>query len=397
MYLSSVCAQGRFNRCVVDGTITKMPQAQKYHHLLIEGLQSIAEKPLTVISSYPIVSGKQKFYKTEKEVENGVNYFYPGFILIPIIRQICLFFNTLKIIFSIVSKDTVIVCDVLNGSICLAARTLRLFRPVKIVGIVTDVPGLTSGARTKTLSRFKQIISKISRTILKSSLCKYDGYLLLTEAMNNVVNLKNHPYIVIEGHSDIMMRNIENNIERKFPRKNIMYAGGIHKEFGIAMLVEAFLEINNTDWELHIYGDGNYQNELNQITQNNPNIKYFGMRPNDEIVKKQIKSWVLVNPRITNAEYVKYSFPSKTLECMASGTPLLTTKLAGMPKDYYPYVYLIDDESRNGFENALNAIFSKSAQELHNFGLKSKQFVMDNKNNVMQATKFYSFLKQFVK
>ena len=82
LYLSSVCAQKRFDRCVADGKITKMPQAQKYHHLLIEGLQRIAENPITVISSYPIISGKQKLYKTEREDENGVKYYYPGFFLL---------------------------------------------------------------------------------------------------------------------------------------------------------------------------------------------------------------------------------------------------------------------------------------------------------------------------
>ena len=67
LYLSAVCAQDRFERCVTEGTITKMPQAQKYHHLLIEGLQQVAEQPLTVISSYPIVGGKKKVYHTESE------------------------------------------------------------------------------------------------------------------------------------------------------------------------------------------------------------------------------------------------------------------------------------------------------------------------------------------
>lgn len=396
LYLSAVCAQKRFDQCVLEGKITKMPQAQKYHHLLIEGLQKVADKPLTVISSYPIVGGEKKIYHTETEEENGIKYFYPGFMLFPFIRQFCLLSNTIKLIFSNLTKDTVIVCDILNGSVCLAARFVRFFKKVKIVSIVTDVPGLTSGARMKTLPWWKQIESKIMSPINKKSLAKYDGYLLLTEAMNNVVNLRKHPYIVIEGHSDITMKNIENKLEEKSPIKNIMYAGGTHREFGIELLVKSFLAINNKEWELHIYGDGNYQNDLKRIAQDHPNVKYFGMKPNAEIVKNQLKAWVLVNPRITNAEYVKYSFPSKTLECMVSGTPLLTTRLAGMPKDYYPYVYLFDEETKEGFVTILKNVFSKSAEELHDFGKKAKTFALEEKNNVKQANKLYSFLKQFI-
>ena len=172
-----------------------------------------------------------------------------------------------------------------------------------------------------------------------------------------------------------------------------MYAGGTHKEFGMALLVDSFLALGNEEWELHIYGDGNYQHELTRISREYPNVKYFGMKPNSEIVEKQLQAWALVNPRISNAEYVKYSFPSKTLECMASGTPLLTTRLAGMPKDYYPYVYLFEDETQEGFVKSLRKVFALSAEELHEFGVAAKAFAIEQKNNISQAQKFYDFLK----
>lgn len=393
IYLSSVCSQSKFDKCVSEGKIKKMPQAQKYHRLLVEGLQKVADTPITVISSYPVVSGKKRAYATERECVKGVTFIYPGFLLFPFVRQLCLFVNTVKILLSLVSKDSVIVCDVLNGSVCLAARFVRLICKTKIVGIVTDVPGLTSGARLKTLSYGKRLISKCASLFIKRTLKKYDGYLLLTEAMNEVVNMNNRPYIVIEGHSDLSLESVVNTVENKNPVKNIMYAGGIHKEFGIGLLVDSFLELDNKEWELHIYGDGNYQNELMKISREHRNIKYFGMKPNYEIVNEQIKSWIMVNPRITNAEYVKYSFPSKTLECMGSGTPLLTTKLAGMPKEYYKYVYLFDDETKEGFKNSLSKVLSKSAEELNSFGLIAKNFAIKNKNNVKQAERFYLFLK----
>ncbi len=118
------------------------------------------------------------------------------------------------------------------------------------------------------------------------------------------------------------------------------------------------------------------------------------MKPNAEVVDAQIKSWIMVNPRITNAEYVKYSFPSKTLECMVSGTPLLTTRLAGMPKDYYPYVYLFEDETVDGFKKVLERVFAISSKELHEKGMKAKEFALNQKNNVKQADIFYSFIKR---
>ena len=393
IYLTSACAQGRFARLVKEGKITKMPQAQKYHHLLLEGLRNHTEE-INVVSSYPVRLPSGKFVKKETEMEDGIAYIYPGYWNVPVFRQLLIWFGTVREIFTHAKRDSIIVCDVLNYSICKAARFVRMFKRIRIVGIVTDVPGHTSGARIKMLPKWRQILRKCIVSFTKGSVTKYDGYLLLTEAMNDIVNPKRKPYIVIEGHSDIEMGKKANLLENKYTTKTIMYAGGTHKEFGMSMLVEAFLAVNNPEWELHIYGDGNYQETLKKIATEHQNVKYFGMRPNKEIVEAQLKAWLLVNPRITDAEYVKYSFPSKTLECMVSGSPLLTTKLAGMPKEYYPYVYLFEEETQTGFEEALKKVFRYSADDLHSKGSKAREFALNQKNNVKQAEKFYNFLLQ---
>lgn len=396
LYLTSACSQRRFDAMVEKGEMKKMPQAQKYHHLLLEGLRKVFADDLTVVSSYPANGKNQSVFPEEKEYEDNINYIYPGFVNYPIIRQLLLWKNTVGIINKYVKKNNaIIVCDVLNKSICYAARYVRFIRKnVKIIGIVTDVPGHTSGARAKLLPWWSRTLRRFSSKLTKNSVKKYDGYLLLTEAMNEVVNPKGKPHIVIEGHSDISMKDRENLLENKTKEKTIMYAGGTHKEFGMAMLVEAFLSLNNSEWVLHIYGDGNYQNELKTIAIEHKNVVYHGMQPNAVVVEAQLRAWLTVNPRITDAEYVKYSFPSKTLECMVSGTPLLTTRLAGMPKDYYPYVYLFDEESKEGFMQVLDKVFSLSAEELHQKGLLAKDFAINQKNNVKQAELFYSFIEK---
>lgn len=397
IYLTSACSQKRFDKLVAEGSIKKMPQAQKYHHLLLEGLREVSADAINVISSYPVANKSRRVFNTEYESEDGIFYTYPGFVNIPFFRQLLLWVNTVLIILKKCNeKDTIIVCDVLNRSIFYAAKCVRGIKSLKIVGIVTDVPGLTSGARAKSLPWWNRTIRKVAVNLSKGSVKTCDAYLLLTEAMNDIVNPKKVPYIVIEGHSDITMGSRENRLDEKTMEKSMMYAGGTHKEFGIDLLVEAFIELNNPEWTLHIYGDGNYQKELVRIASEHKNVVYHGMKPNAEVVDAQIKAWLMVNPRITNAEYVKYSFPSKTLECMASGTPLLTTRLAGMPKDYYPYVYLFENETKEGFKKVLSDVFSLTAGDLHDKGLMAKDFAINQKNNVKQAAKFYSFIETII-
>lgn len=396
IYLSSCCSDSKFAELREKGITKKLPQAQKYHNLLMEGISTNIDGEIYSISAFPTNRQwtKQIRFSAEQELVGKIHYFYDAFYNMNLLRQYTRKKSAVRRIKNLYKKnsDCVIICDVLNQSLANAARKCGKKYGIPVVGIVTDVPGYTSGARRKTLSFLNRAISKYAERKAKKNLKKYDAYLLLTQAMNEVVNLNRRPYIVIEGHSDCKMAEKQNLLSSKATPKIAMYAGGIHKEFGIARMVNAFLKGSFDDWELHIYGDGNYQNELKEIAAANPSVKYLGTAPNDLIVQKQLEATLLLNPRLTDAEYVKYSFPSKTMECMASGTPLLTTKLPGMPKDYYTYVHFFEDETEDGMLQAFRNTLSQSPEQLHAFGATAKAFVMSEKTNTVQAKKLMDFI-----
>ena len=77
---------------------------------------------------------------------------------------------------------------------------------------------------------------------------------------------------------------------------------------------------------------------------------------------------------------------------MVSGTPMITTKLAGMPLEYYEHVYFFDDESVDGMNHSLNSILSEAKETLHEFGSKAKKFVIQNKNNKKQSERILNFV-----
>ena len=115
---------------------------------------------------------------------------------------------------------------------------------------------------------------------------------------------------------------------------------------------------------------------------------------NTEIVDKEQEATLLVNPRPTEEEYVKYSFPSKTMEYMASGTPVLTTVLPGMPKEYHPYVFLLEEETADGIAKMLKEVLSQSDEALFQKGRDARRFVLEQKNNVIQAGQILEMLRK---
>lgn len=397
IYISSVCAQTRFDRLVSEGVITSQFQNQKFHHLLLSGLRAVFDGDINVISFYPADRGNNKTRTFESESEDGVSYNYPEFNDRPIINHISKYQGTLRAIKKAYTPDSILVCNIMNLDECRAALHFRLAHKIKVCAIVADVPGLTSGAGKNDDALWKRLLTRAVAPYYRSANNQYDGYLFLSKAMDTVVNKQRRPYIIVEGIADKGMESVENVLEGKYKKKTILYAGGLHREYGIPMLVEGFRKLNSDNVELHIYGRGNYVPELESIAKEDARVRYFGTKSNSEIVAEQLKAHILVNPRPTHEEFVKYSFPSKIMECMASGTPLLTTRIPSMPEDYYQYIYTIDEESVDGVYRSLCSLLNKSDEELHDKGSRAKAFILKEKNPKAQGEKLLNLIMQVIK
>ncbi len=158
-------------------------------------------------------------------------------------------------------------------------------------------------------------------------------------------------------------------------------------------MVDGFVLANVPDSELHIYGNGPYVDELQKVTQEHPNVIYHGIAMNDEVVRAEIEADLLINPRPTHEEFTKYSFPSKNMEYMASGTPVLTTNLPGMPEEYKQYVYLIENESAEGIARAIRSVLLVDSCTHNRRGTAAQEFVLQSKNNITQSAKVIALVR----
>ena len=391
VYFSSVCEQDLFDRELKAGRIDTGYQNQKFHSLLLEGLKKAGACSITVIS-FPPVNRKERFVAAGSSIVDGVKYVYPAFIRVPLLKQLSLFFSSFFSAVREAGEDCIMVCNVMDDVLCCAALAAKKYRHCKSAGVVTDIPTFTSGANEAPRG-LKGLGFRMLQKLSFRNTRRHDGYMLLTREMNHLVNPSGKPWLVIEGFSDSSAAIIPNGLAEKNDRRTVMYAGSIHRQYGIGNLVSAFNGIGDHGWDLVIYGAGNYHDELERISSENPHIIFKGLAPNSIVVAEEARASLLVNPRPTSDEYVKYSFPSKTLEFMASGTPLLTTDLPGMPDEYRSHVYLIKDETADGIKDSLIEVMGKSDEELHAFGMNARTFILENKNNIKRGEEFMAFLQ----
>ncbi|MBO4433507.1 MAG: glycosyltransferase, partial [Clostridia bacterium] len=361
---------------------------QKYHGLLIKGLAANGAH-VKCFSGLPINRAltRKVFIREKDEQESNAYYHYINTINLPLFRQITVFFGSLfSVLFTKKKPDTYIICDCLNIATAYGMTLAAKIKRIPVITIVTDIPDMMYG---------KGITQKVANSFFRS----VNGFILLTEQMNSRVNQKNKPNIVLEGHVDSNQAEIDtgDKTEALSGLRQIIYAGSVNEIYGIKNLVEGFILANLENCELLIYGDGDFVTSLKEITAKYQTIKYMGVRENSEVVKVEQTAALLVNPRPSAPEYTKYSFPSKNMEYMVSGTPLLTTKLPGMPEEYYPYVYLLEDETPMGISDSLREIFALPPDKRNKKGAAAREFVLNNKSNVMQAKNIIEFLTKEVK
>jgi len=372
-------------------------EAQKFHRLLVEGF-AMYEKSCRVItlSSIPVNSTihKRRIWSIKPEIFGNIKYTYILIINLPIIRNIVSFVIVfIKTVLSnlLALKETqIVICDLLNCSIASAALLACKLTATKAVVIVTDLPYIM-GVSLNSKFNFK---TSVFNKVVSFFMVKFDGYVLLTEQMNIVVNPNAKPSLIMEGLVDINMKISNNSINNKAAQRILIYAGGIYEKYGVKKLIEAFRKLGDDDIRLHIYGSGEMENDMTNYMKLDDRLIYQGVVLNEIVVQRELEAILLINPRSSKEEYTKYSFPSKNMEYMASGTPLVTTPLPGMPEEYYKYVYLFNDESVEGMYHTLKQLLSKPKEELHQFGNQAKQFVLNNKSNWIQAKRLLSFFEE---
>jgi len=360
---------------------------QKFNRLLVKGF-ILNDINIKTFSNPPITAynWKEKVVNFKDEKENDILYKYVPFINIPLIKHICIFIYSFFYVFfwgQNGSKKKVIICDILSISMCMGAMLASKLKRIRSVGILTDMPGYM-------MSSEKSFFSKLATIINMSYINSFSYYIFLTEEMNFKVNKNKRPYLVMEAICDSTINVNQSNTEKSNPR-TILYAGGLYEKYGLKMLVDAFLQ-SKVDARLVIYGSGPYEKELLKICSLHPNVEYRGVALNATILEEESKSYILVNPRFTTEEFTKYSFPSKNIEYMASGTPLLTTKLPGMPKDYYPYVFFFSEETVDGYAKSISDLFDLSEDLLLQKGLAAKNYVLEYKNNKKQVRRIIDMI-----
>lgn len=268
------------------------------------------------------------------------------------------------------------------------SKIKKNFNNLHICAIVADLPDMSnlSSQKSLILQLFMKQKAKESYTLLSC----VDSFVLLTKHMAEYMEIS-QPFCVMEGIASPPAA--EGTIPPKDKKEKIvLYTGTLHRKFGILHLLEAFQMISDQDMKLVICGIGDSEAEIKAAAEKDPRICFMGQQPRNEVLSLQRQATVLVNPRQNNEEFTKYSFPSKTMEYLASGVPVIAYKLDGMPDEYDEYIIYPEDESSESLALVMNHVCSLKQEERSVKGEKGKRYVLEQKNSMVQTRRILDFL-----
>lgn len=276
-------------------------------------------------------------------------------------------------------QKRVVVYGMHKNLMAAAANLKKKHSDVNICIIVPDLPEFMACNRLyKRLGLKDRDIKTIMRLL---PYC--DSFTLLSKYMMERLPVYHKPYTVVEGiYSEERIIKVP-----KFERKTILYSGALSARYGILDLLEAFHQIPDEKYNLLLCGAGDAVSTVISYSDQDSRIKYLGRMSHKEVVSLQQRVTLLVNPRHSNELFTRYSFPSKTMEYMASGTPTLMCQLECLPDDYKQHLYFFEDESISGYREKMIQICEMNSEEREAKGNMARDFILLHKNARSQTKK----------
>jgi glycosyltransferase involved in cell wall biosynthesis len=328
--------------------------SQKFSWSVIRALQNSFNAVYNIsscdIRNYPAASkllfGSRSFFR------NGAQGFFIGFINLLVLKHISRMIVLLLLspFVMIRRRARFLLVHGSHTPFMLIAILTKFFFRVRIAILLTD----QHGSEVPSDGRAGRFFRSLDTWLMRFLLYRFDAYICLSPVFVSKFGLRN--VFVVPGilNEDFRKSVLESSayIETSI-FFDIVFAGGVTEENGVDSLIRALQNISDPRVRLFVYGAGPLVGDVVSMEQLDTRIHYGGTLHGDEFTRALLAASLLINPRPVGKEYAQTSFPSKLIEYMATGVPILTTRLIGIPEEIRDCFYFIDGDSEESIAHAL--------------------------------------------
>ena len=370
---------------------------------IIKSLKKILKEDLFILTQIPIAA-----YPKERKIclcsgsirlTNDIHAEKVPFLNIFCLKQMFLLINTFILICNWsrrnLNKNKIIICYNAFPFVSIPAVLASKIFNIRTICIFADPP--IDSEKGNTIRRLAKYTENVSFT---KYIKQFSGLIVLNEDSIRKYAPKLN-YILIDGGFDVsetpinppggQWLNINGN-----DKLRIVFSGALVEYNGIKNLVSSLQYVKNTHISLEIYGLGPLEDYVINASQIDKRIKYMGNVPNSEMLKIQQNAGILINPRPVNDRVSQYTFPSKMIEYLLSGTPVITTKLNGLSIEYLNNVFAINGEKPTDIAETIELVLTQDKEYLVQKATKAREFIENEKSWDNHSYKIMEFIRSLI-
>lgn len=365
--------------------------ADAYQKNLIAGLAE-QDDVTAVVVNLPFISAwpssfRKMYFPASADVEAGIAVEGRGFVNLSLVR----YFARLWSAFIGLHKgeaaraDTILVYSAHVPFMIAAVIAGKVFGKKRLAIIVLDLPEYMGA-----MGKAQKLFGGINQALFYRLIRNFDKVVVLTSAMIPRLGVDSTNALVVEGIATLGYREV--TMDQRASSRCFLYTGTLAFRYGIKQLVEGFLKVDCADAELWVCGAGEGADYVAAAAVTDPRIRFFGQVDRSKALELQAKASFLVNPRSGEDEFVRYSFPSKVMEYMASGRPVIMYGLPGIPDDYRGHYLPIDQPGSDGIAAALIDALKMTPEARLALGAAAQSFVFTQKGPREQVRRIVELL-----
>ena len=174
-------------------------------------------------------------------------------------------------------------------------------------------------------------------------------------------------------------------------RKVVMFSGTLIEASGIVQLLRAIALVKDPNVELWITGRGDLQAQVEAAARHDSRIRYLGFVDRLELLHLYRRAMVLINPRPASLPEHRYNFPSKLLQYMATGRPVITTA-TGDVGEYEQFVFLLHEETATAMARLIEEVCAMPTEAREARARQARTYVLQHKTWEVESRRTYEFL-----
>jgi glycosyltransferase involved in cell wall biosynthesis len=135
------------------------------------------------------------------------------------------------------------------------------------------------------------------------------------------------------------------------------------------------------------------EGEVTEAAAKDNRIDFRGYLSHGDVLLLYKSADLLINLRLTKVLNTQYFFPSKLMEYLASGTPVISTCTGHVEEEFGQYLYVLKEETPAALAELILRILSLTTEQRYRRAADAKEYISRHKTWDAQGRRVARFLE----